>query len=141
MFEPEDLDVASPATVSRVGIIYMEPKGLGLNVLVESWLQRLPPSFVQDEETLEILNKLFDTYLEHSLDFLNTQLTTLLPTIDNNLAASLLRLLDCYFEPFHPKEGEDPPTDELIQKFKGGLEGLFVFSLVWSVGCVIDEKG
>lgn len=139
MFEVEDLTVASPATVSRVGIIYMEPKGLGLDVLVQSWIYRLPeciPKLMRSKLTL-----LFDSYMYSSIFFLRTYLKELVPSVDNNLAESLMRILDCYFEPFYPQEGRSLPSDLMIADMLTCIEPLFLFALTWSVGATTNEDG
>ena len=56
-FEVEDLAVASPATVSRCGMIFVEPSALGVKVLCTSWLERLPDPFKHLADKFE---KLFD---------------------------------------------------------------------------------
>lgn len=139
MFEVEDLVVASPATVSRVGIIYMEPKGLGLDVLMQSWLDRMPPC-----TPVVVKSKLtyyFDLYMQPSINFLRTHLKELVPTVDNNLAESLMRILDCFLEPYEIVEGRAPPTDLMIADLVTCIEPLFIFALVWSIGATTNEDG
>jgi dynein heavy chain len=139
MFEVEDLVVASPATVSRVGIIYMEPKGLGLDPLIQSWLEKLP-EYMPTLLTMK-LSYLIDMYLPPAIVFLRSHLTELAGTVDNNLCESLLRILDCYLEPYLLKEGEPAPTDIMISDLTTCIEPLFVIALVWSVGATCNEDG
>ena len=64
MFEVADLAVASPATVSRCGMVYLEPSILGLQPFVECWLKKLPDAIYSHRPRLE---ELFTTFLEVSI--------------------------------------------------------------------------
>lgn len=44
VFEVADLLEASPATVSRCGMVYLTPEKLGWQVQTKPWIQALPPS-------------------------------------------------------------------------------------------------
>ena len=50
IFEPMDLQAASPATVSRCGMVYLEPKSMGWKILLDSWVNTLPAHFTEDDK-------------------------------------------------------------------------------------------
>jgi dynein heavy chain, axonemal len=61
--------------------------------------------------------------------------------VDNNLAASLMRLLDAYFVPFFAKDGKPPPSADKVEKLVSNIDELFIFCLVWSVGATTNDEG
>ena len=138
MFEVQDLAVASPATVSRCGMVYLEPSILGLSPFVTCWLQQLPE--VIDPYT-EHFKKLFDAFLEPSIKYIRQFTKEFAPTVDGNLTFSLLRLLECFFTPFLPKEGKPALSAENLNQIEKLVEPWFCFSLVWSIGGTCDGEG
>jgi dynein heavy chain len=64
LFEVEDLAVASPATVSRCGMVYHDTADLGWHPYVASWLAQARFSAYQEK-----LQALFDKYVERLLEF------------------------------------------------------------------------
>lgn len=66
MFEAEDLEQASPATVSRVGMIYCEIRNLDWQPLRDIWLESLPITF---EEHRLLVAELFEWLFPAALYF------------------------------------------------------------------------
>jgi dynein heavy chain len=140
MFEVEDLAVASPATVSRCGMVYMEPASLGLACHLTSWLNTLPPRVEANPAVRAKLQQLGDDFIEDGCYFLRHDLTEPVGTVDNNLTQSLFRLLDCYLADYienEVKQVSDARVEELLTQ----IPMLFVFALIWSVGTTTTLAG
>ncbi|XP_047226085.1 dynein axonemal heavy chain 7 isoform X2 [Girardinichthys multiradiatus] len=136
IFEPMDLEVASPATVSRCGMIYLEPHMLGWRPLMLSWLNTLPATINETHKTL--ITALFDRILPTCLQLIRKTMKELSPTSDTNLVKSLMNLMDCMMDEFHDQAAIKSLSENNICSW---LEGIFVFCLVWSVGASCDDSG
>lgn len=137
IFEVADLAVASPATVSRCGMIYMEPTQLGWRPLKDSWMATLPEHItLQDREMLEAL---FLWLLQESLEFFRKNCKEAVYTGPIQMTRTLLHLLESLMNPefFDEKLYTDlGPRDAEMW-----IQGLFLFSLIWSVGGTTDRAG
>jgi len=69
LFEVQDLAVASPATVSRCGMVYMTPEDLSWRPFVKSWVPRVYGNGeILDEELRNFLLDMFDAVIDLGLD-------------------------------------------------------------------------
>ena len=138
IFETEDLDVASPATISRVGVVYMEPLSLGVSPLFESWFDKLPE--IVNEESRTLLGNLVRTYCEPSMAYVKRYLIEPLVTVTNNISQSFMRIMNTFFSVFDVPEGADPIPQEKIDMLPKNMEKIFFYALIWSAGATCDTN-
>ncbi|NXU72284.1 DYH7 protein, partial [Oreotrochilus melanogaster] len=131
IFETMDLSQASPATVSRCGMIYLEPSQLGWRPLVISWLSKLPEPLNSDEHQ-DLLQGLFDWLIPPALRLRQKQCKELVPTSDTNVVVGLTRL----FEMLICQVVQEDPTNTNIRAW---IMGCFAFATVWSIGATCDS--
>jgi len=70
IFEPADLEQASPATVSRCGMIYMEPSQLGWQSLQASYHNVISKKML--EEQFELIEELSEWLIPATITFIKT---------------------------------------------------------------------
>ncbi|XP_037363374.1 dynein axonemal heavy chain 3 isoform X2 [Talpa occidentalis] len=141
IFEPADLEQASPATVSRCGMIYMEAHQLGWKPLKDSYMDTLPSSLTEDHK--ELVNDMFMWLVQPCLEFTRLQCKFVVQTSPSHLAFSMMRLYTSLLDEIkkfneEESEGLEGPTSQQIFLW---LQGLFLFALVWTVAGTINADG
>ncbi|XP_008523107.2 dynein axonemal heavy chain 17 isoform X1 [Equus przewalskii] len=119
VFEISHLRTATPATVSRAGILYINPADLGWNPVVSSWIERRK---VQSEKANLMI--LFDKYLPTCLDKLRFGFKKITPVPEVTVVQMILYLLECLLT-----EKNAPPDSP-----KELYELYFVFACFWAFG-------
>ncbi|XP_034534414.1 dynein heavy chain 5, axonemal [Notolabrus celidotus] len=121
VFEPHNIDNASPATVSRNGMVFMSSSVLGWSPILQAWLQTLP------EPQADTLKLCFNCCYQDLVDFVFTAVSPKMPVLECMYIRQTIDLL----------QGLLPAAEE-----KPGCHGdvgrLFVFAVMWSLGALLE---
>ncbi|XP_060921113.1 dynein axonemal heavy chain 5 [Labrus mixtus] len=128
VFEPHNIDNASPATVSRNGMVFMSSSVLGWSPILQAWLQTLPGpqadalklcfSCCYQGRTMKTQTDL--------LDFVSTSVSPKMQVLECMYIRQTIDLLQGLL-----------PTEEK-QGCHGDVGRLFVFAVMWSLGAVLE---
>jgi dynein heavy chain len=150
--ETFDLQYASPATISRCGMVWVDPKNLGYRPFYERWLKKkfpvsaaaattatgtLPPAGIAEERVL--LLDLFDKYIPKCIDFILEGVVSkneivakcqqVIPISRMEMCKQLCNSLDAFL-----------PENLQAASGRSDIEGIFIFCMVWSLGAALLES-
>ncbi|XP_076243987.1 dynein heavy chain at 62B [Calliopsis andreniformis] len=131
IFEAMDLLHASPATVSRCGMIYIEPRVLGWKPFVDSWLNNLNPVWKEGYE--ENIAELFDWLTDPCLDFIRKKCRLTISAGQIHQVVSTLTLFEMFIE---DAVEENPKSfDQFILPW---LQATMMLAMVWGAAGTLD---
>lgn len=134
MFEVETLVNASPATVSRAGIIFVSDTDLDWAPVVEGWVRRQPPS------QQDLLRTLFLKYMGtsaptdpgHLMDWMQRNITQVMTISRVGVTSALCDLFKGLTE---GKGAIDISIDTEVR-----IERIFLYCLAWTVGGLLEAE-
>ncbi|XP_041660196.1 dynein heavy chain 8, axonemal-like [Cheilinus undulatus] len=122
VFEVHNMDNASPATVSRVGMVFMSSSALSWRPILQGWANK------RNAEEAESIMGLYLKIFEDSYLYVKQNLKPKMELLECNYIMQSVNLLEGL----------------ITTKEKGGLAGskhlerLFVFCLMWSLGALLE---
>ena len=134
MFEVDDLSQASPATVSRCGMVFLETQQLGWDPLIISFTNQIPEAI-----------KGFKDYITTNLMWLiNVALAWAqkkgkfyVHNSDMIMVDNSLKILQTVFRAFKEVEGKEIKIPKDFELMAGNM---CLFSVVWGIGGSLEEN-
>lgn len=127
IFEVQDLSQASPATVSRCGMVYVDPDQLGWMPLVYSWIETI--KFLS-ENLKKYTTGLFHTFIKNILNFARRNCVFPIHQVESSKISMLCTLLETLLKEKRKLLVDEEAEEEAkILIFK-----VFIWSLLWSIG-------
>lgn len=142
IFEVEDLAVASPATVSRCGMVFTEASQLGWTPLVHSWCNTIPDGL---RPYVPRIKSLFEYVVPLCIEFIQKNGEQTLKMTYHWMVSSLLRLYEsCLLSADITPENANGGTSPSKSNSQGTInivDCLFIFSVAWSLGGSLNPEG
>ncbi|PKU48851.1 dynein heavy chain axonemal-like [Limosa lapponica baueri] len=121
IFEPHNIDNASPATVSRNGMVFMSSSVLDWKPILRAWLQTLPVTYS------DVLWNCFNAIFQDVIDFVFSAVTPKMPILECMYIKQAIDLLQGLLS----DRDEKQLSEEHIAR-------LFIFAVMWSAGALLE---
>ncbi|XP_041462810.1 dynein heavy chain 5, axonemal-like [Lytechinus variegatus] len=120
IFEPHNIDNASPATVSRNGMVYMSSSIMDWQPILQGWL------FTRPATQQELLMSLFESTYKDLYLYVIQSLVPKMEVLECMYVRQTIDLLSGLI----PGEDSNPSREH--------LERLYIFCLMWSLGALLE---
>ena len=119
IFEVHNIDNASPATVSRNGMVFMSSSVMNWEPIVKGWLLKRPPS------EYDVLLNLYEKSFFEAYTYVYQSLEPKMTILECMYVRQSLDLLEGLINK------DKPPTSSQLGR-------LYVFALMWSLGALLE---
>ncbi|GKT19646.1 Dynein heavy chain, partial [Aduncisulcus paluster] len=128
VFEIDSLDNASPATVSRAGIIYMSDKLLGWKPVLKAWIKE------RTATQAAVFEPLFMDLLDELQKYVEIDLTPMMDIPFMSPAVTLMNILETLL----PKNDPTMKAKDIIEFSEIHLKRIFSFAAFWAFGSLLE---